>query len=93
MRFEDGRATARTFAQEWMQYGHHKGTDRYLARVRSVTKEDVLAAAYRYLHPGRIQMVIVGPIDRVREAKNTEGGRELEAFGRMISVAETLSTE
>jgi hypothetical protein len=38
-------------------------------------------------------MVIVGAIDRVREAKNTEGGRELEAFGRMISVAEKPSTE
>lgn len=29
-------------------------------------------------------MVIVGPIDRVREAKNTEGDRELEAVGNPL---------
>ncbi|SVD14091.1 uncharacterized protein METZ01_LOCUS366945, partial [marine metagenome] len=86
MQFEDGHATARTFAQEWISYRHHKGTERYRERVRAITEEDVLAAANNYLDPERLQLVIVGPINRVFETKNGEGGWELSDFGTVTPV-------
>ena len=88
MLFEDGHATARTFAQEWIRYRHHRGTEQYPERVRAITAEDVLAAANKYLDPERLQLVIVGPIDRVFDAKNGEGGRELSDFGTITQVFE-----
>ena len=40
--------------------------DRYRSRIRAVTVEGVLEAARRYLHPGRLQLVVVGDPATVR---------------------------
>jgi zinc protease len=41
--------------------------DAYRERVRSVTREDVLTAAQKHLHPEMLQMVVVGNPTAVRE--------------------------
>ncbi len=60
MRFEDGHAVARTFAEELVKYGTFEHLFRYVRRVRSVSAEDVRRAARRYLHPERMAVVVLG---------------------------------
>ena len=40
--------------------------DRYRDRVRAVSREEVLAAARRHLHPDALQFVVVGAEDAIR---------------------------
>lgn len=44
--------------------------DRYRERVRSMTTEQILQAAQRYLHPESLQMIVVGDPDSVRAPLN-----------------------
>ena len=60
MKFANGHAVARTFAQELARYGTFGHLFEYVRRVRSVSREDVRRAARRYLHPERMAVVIVG---------------------------------
>lgn len=82
--FRDGAATARTYAIEWLQSRGHEGTGSWQERVRAVTAEQVLDAAQRYLHPERMQIVVVGPIDRIEAAPAMEGEGGLDSFGTVI---------
>jgi zinc protease len=84
MKFENGHTTARTFAEEWLRYGNHKASVSYRERVRAVTAQDVFAAAQKYLHPERMQMVLMGPIEKVRKATYPEGTMRLEDFGEFV---------
>ncbi|HEV2132429.1 MAG TPA: pitrilysin family protein, partial [Longimicrobiaceae bacterium] len=84
MMFEDGHATARTYAREWLQHRSHERTASYPQRIRSVTRRDVQAAARRYLHPERMQIVLVGPIEEVRTGSHPEGTMRLEDFGALV---------
>ena len=71
--FRNGAATATTYAREWLRYRDHTRTASWQERVRAVTADDVLAAARRYLHPNRMQVVVVGPIDAIESAPALEG--------------------
>jgi predicted Zn-dependent peptidase len=84
LQFRDGFATARTYAREWLRYGDHRRSASYPERLRDVTAADVQAAARKYLHPERMQMVIAGPIGEVRAAKPLEGEPALDAFGEIV---------
>ena len=80
--FFDGNGTARTLAVEWLRDGNHSRSASYPNRVRAVTREQVRAAAQKYLHPDRMNIVVVGPIDEIRAAPPIEGERPLEEYGR-----------
>jgi zinc protease len=41
--------------------------DSYRSRIRAVTVESVLSAAQRHLHPDRMQAVVVGNAELIRE--------------------------
>jgi zinc protease len=90
--FRNGAATATTYAREWLRYGSHTRTASWQERVRAVTAGDVLDAARQYLHPERMQVVVVGPIDAIRSAPALEAEPSLEdssrgaAGGRMSGV-------
>jgi len=71
--FRNGAATATTYAREWLRYRNHARTASWQERVRVVTADDVLDAARRYLHPQRMQVVVVGPIDAIQDAPALEG--------------------
>lgn len=78
--FRNGAATATTYAREWLRYGNHARTASWQERVRAVTADDVLNAARRYLHPERMQVVVVGPIEAIRSAPALEGEPALKEF-------------
>ena len=61
MRFENGHVATRTFAREWARYGTFIHLAEYQERIRSVSAEDVLEAARRYLDPNRLLIVTLGP--------------------------------
>ncbi len=60
IRYLDGYSIARSFALERLRYGGHARSSSYVDRVRSVTAEDVRRAANNYIHPERMQVVLVG---------------------------------
>jgi len=80
--FADGNATARTLALEWLRDGNHGRSAAYADRVRAVTREQVRAAAQKYLHPERMTIVVIGPIDEIRAAPPIENERRLDDYGR-----------
>ncbi len=75
--FRNGAATASTYAREWLRHRDHARTASW---QRAVTAEQVLDAARRYLHPERMQIVVVGPIDAIRTAPALEGEPRLETY-------------
>jgi len=83
-RYMDGWAAARSLARERLVDGGNQGSASYRDRIRSVTAEEVRAAARTYLHPDRMTVVIVGPIDEIREAPQLEDERPLGEWGRLV---------
>jgi len=82
--YRDGWSTAATLAAEWQAHGNHEGSATYQDRIRSVTAADVLEAARTYLHPDRIQVILVGPIDAIRATPAMEDEGSLADYGRLI---------
>ncbi len=54
----DGYATTRSFALERLRYGNHDRSASYVQRIRSVSEEDVLNAARKYLRPDEMQIIL-----------------------------------
>ena len=86
MGFHDGASTARTFARERLHDGDHRASATFRERIDAVTTEDVRMAALRFLHPDRMRMVVIGPLDRIRQHSPIEGEPPMDAFGRIIEV-------
>ena len=82
--FRDGPATAATLAREWLRHGDHARSGSYQDRIRSVTVEDVLDVAVRYLSPERMDAVLVGPWEEVSAAEPIEGEPTVQSFGRVL---------
>ena len=51
IRYLDGYAIARNFAIERLRYGDHSRSANYIDRIRAVSKEDVIEAANKFIHP------------------------------------------
>lgn len=85
MQFETGHSTAMTFAEEWLRYVNHKNTRSAVDRIRHVSAGDVLAMAKKYLHPDRMLMVIMGPIEKVLSSDNPEGNFRIQEYGKIIN--------
>ena len=60
IRYLDGYTIARNFAMERLRFGDHSRSATYVDRVRAVSADEVLEAAKKYLHPDRMQVVLVG---------------------------------
>lgn len=58
--FNGGTATARTFALSQLRYGQHDLLKSYEQRVRAVSRDQVLAAAKKYIRLDQMQTVLVG---------------------------------
>ena len=85
MRFENGTALAHTWARSHATYGDHQRLQTYRQRIRAVTIDDVRAAAQKYLHPERMHLVLVGPIDQVRQARPPKATMQLHDFGEIVT--------
>jgi zinc protease len=56
----DAYATTRSFALERLRYGNHDRSASYVQRIRSVSEDDVLDAARKYLRPDEMQIILYG---------------------------------
>ena len=84
MQFQNGHTIAQTFAKEWLRYGNHAASASYRDRIRAVTAEMVRASAQKYLHPDRMQLVVLGPQSKIENAEYPEGGLRLQDFGEYV---------
>lgn len=60
IQYLDGYKIVRSFALEKLRYGNHERSASYVARIRAVSTEDVLAAARKYLRPDDMQVILIG---------------------------------
>lgn len=81
-RYATGLDAANAYAVEWLRNGSHERSASYPARIAAVTAEEVQAAARKYMHPDRMTIAVVGPLDRIRSAPAIEGEAQLEDYGR-----------
>jgi zinc protease len=79
LQFRNGHSTAATLAREWAEFGDHRRSATYRARIQAVSAAQVRAAARKYLHPDRMQIVVLGPVAAIRESSQPG----LETFGRV----------
>ncbi|MEQ8331307.1 MAG: pitrilysin family protein [Longimicrobiales bacterium] len=84
IRYRDGWATARSFAEEHARHGDLSWSATYPGRVRAVTADDVMEAARRYLLPDAMTGVLIGPLDEIRAAPSLEGEGALADYGRVV---------
>ncbi|WP_439108041.1 M16 family metallopeptidase [Congregibacter sp.] len=69
------------YAKEWLTHGHHKTSSTYPQRVKTVTAEAVKAAANKYIHPDRMIVAVLGPLDKIEAAPEIESEPQLKAWG------------
>lgn len=81
-RYATGLDAVRSYAREWLRHGDHDRSESYPERIRDVTAEEVREAARRYLHPERMIVAVVGPLDAIREAEPIEDEPQLDRWGR-----------
>ncbi len=85
-RYATGVAATRSYAIEWLREGDHLGSADYPARVAAVTAEDVRATAQKYLHPDRMIISVMGPLQKIADAPMLESEPHLDAWGRVERV-------
>ena len=85
-RYATGLDAARSYALEWLRRGDHAWSASYPDRIRAVTPAQIQEAARRYIHPERMIVSVVGPLEEIREAPALEGEPALAAWGRVEPV-------
>jgi predicted Zn-dependent peptidase len=85
-RYSTGLAATRSYAIEWLREGSHRGSADYAGRIAGVTAEDVRAAARKYLHPERMIVSVMGPLQKIADAPMIESEPQLDAWGRVQRV-------
>ncbi len=82
---ESATSASGTFALERLRRG---STDRLIEwpeAVKSVTAPDIKAIAQRYLDPTTLVTVVVGPLDRIREARHPRWPMALDELEASLS--------
>ncbi len=80
-RYSTGLDAARSYALEWLRRGGHEWSAGYPGRIRAVTPEQVREAAQRYLHPDRMIVSVVGPLEQIESADPIESEPQLDGWG------------
>ncbi|MEJ2540040.1 MAG: pitrilysin family protein [Gemmatimonadota bacterium] len=86
-RYATGLDAARSYAREWLRRGDHSWSATYPERIRAVTAEEIQAAARSYIHPERMIVSVVGPLEEIRAAPALESEPPLDAWGRVEPAA------
>ena len=84
--YATGLDATRSYALEWLREGDHEWSGSYPERIRAVTSDQVQAAARSYIHPERMLISVVGPLEQIRGAEMIESEPQLEAWGRVEQV-------
>ena len=85
-RYATGLDASRTFALEWLRDGDHGWSAGYPQRIRAVTLEQVQAAARRYIHPDRMLVSVVGPLEEIAASPMIESEPQLDVWGEIERV-------
>jgi len=85
-RYTTGQDAARSYAREWLHYDSHDRSERFPDAVRAVSIEDVQDAARSYLHPERMVIAVVGPLEKITAAPSLEGEPPLASWGEVVRV-------
>ena len=67
---DGARQASATFALEAVRYGGTRRLMAWPAAVEAVTAEDAGSLAEKYLNPAEMATVVVGPMQRIREARH-----------------------
>lgn len=82
--YADGYATGveatQAYAREWLEQGSHERSESFPRRVSAVTAEAVRAAAQKYIHPERMIVAVLGPLDKIKAAPAIESEPQLSAW-------------
>ena len=85
-RYATGHDATRTYALEWLRHGDHERSERYPDRVGDVTIGQVQEAARKYIHPDRMLVAVVGPLEQIEGAPMIENEPQLDAWGDVVRV-------
>ena len=80
-RYATGLDATRSYALEWLRRGQHDWSAGYPERIRAVTPEQIRAVAQEYLHPERMIVSVVGPLEAIGGAPMIESEPQLGAWG------------
>jgi predicted Zn-dependent peptidase len=83
-RYATGLDAANAYAIEWLRKGNHKSSASYPARVAAVSIDQVQAAAQKYLHPQRMIVAVLGPLERIHDAPAIESEPQLDHWGTAV---------
>jgi len=81
-RYATGLDAARSYAREWLRHGDHDRSESYPDRIQEVTAAEIQEAARRYIHPERMIVAVVGPLDEIRAADAIEDEPQLDRWRR-----------
>jgi len=85
-RYATGLDATRSYALEWLRRGQHDWSAGYPERIRAVTPEQIRAVAQEYLHPERMIVSVVGPLEAIGAAPMIESEPQLDAWGSVERV-------
>ena len=80
-RYASGTAAARSYALEWLRRGDHDWSASYPERIGAVTLQQVQDMARKYIHPDRMIVAVVGPLEQIQAAPMIEDEPQLDAWG------------
>ncbi len=84
--YATGLDASRSFALEWLRDRDHDWSAGYTERIRAVTLEQVQAAAQRYIHPDRMLVSVMGPLEKIEASPMIESEPQLDAWGEIERV-------
>jgi len=82
-RYATGLDASRSYAVEWLRDRDHGWSASYPERVRAVTLAQVQAAARKYIHPERMLVSVVGPLEEIEGSPMIESEPQLDAWGEV----------
>lgn len=80
-RYATGVDATHAFAREWLTSGSHENSASYPRRVAAVSAESVKAAAVKYIHPDRMIVAVLGPLEKIDAAPALESEPLLATWG------------
>ena len=77
----------RNYATERLRERNHDGSESYPGRIAAVTGAQIQEVAQRYIHPERMVIVVVGPLERIQAAPMIESEPHLDFWGSVERVS------
>ena len=80
-RYATGVNASQAYAKEWLTLGSHERSASFADRVAQVTPESVRQAAIKYIHPERMIVTVLGPLEKIEAAPPIESEPQIAVWG------------